>query len=122
MNINPRSAQVHTMLGKGQGAQNDFEEARKASTRRWTSSRLVSMPSMELAALHKRRGEFDTAISFADAASRRPARQSRHACDARTHVDGAFRGLPRAEKEVKALLERYPAQAAVHALWGDIRF
>ena len=27
---------------------------------------------------------------------------------------------PRAEKEVRALLERFPAQGSVHAAWGSI--
>jgi tetratricopeptide (TPR) repeat protein len=121
MNINPRSAQVQYMLGKVKVAQNDFEEARKAFNEALDLEPFGVDASMELAALHKRRGEFDTAISFAErSVKNQPGNLATRLTLVRTLM-ARSEDYPRAEKEVKALLERYPAQAPVHALWGDIR-
>jgi len=121
LTINPRSAQVQYMLGKVRMAQKNFEEARKAFNEALDLEPFGVDASMELAALHKRRGEIDTAISFAErSVKNQPDALATRLTLVRTLM-ARSEDYPRAELEVKALVERYPKQSAVHALWGDIR-
>ena len=121
MNINPRSAQVQYMVGKVKWARNELEEARKAFNEALDIEPYSVDASMELAALHRRRGEIDTAISFAErSVKNQPENLAARLALVRT-LTVRSEDYPRAEGEVKALLERYPKQAAVHSLAGNIR-
>ena len=121
LSINSRSAQVQYMVGMVKVAQNDLEEARKAFNEALDLEPFGVDASMELAALHRRRNEIDTAISFAErSVKNQPDNLATRLTLVRTLM-ARSEDYPRAELETKALVERYPAQAAVRALWGDIR-
>jgi len=120
MTINPRVGQVQYMNGVVRVARNDIEEARKSFNEALNVDPFGIDASMELAALHRRRGEIDTAISFAErSVNNRPDNLAARLTLVRTLM-ARSEDYPRAEAEVKGLLERYPRQASVHTAWGNI--
>lgn len=120
LQINPRSAQVQYMLGKVKVAQNQLEDARKAFNDALSLDPYGVDAPMELARLHMSRGEINTSISFAE----QSVKNQPENLDARMTLIRSLmvrsEDYPRAEREAKALLERFPAQAVAHAAWGSI--
>jgi tetratricopeptide (TPR) repeat protein len=121
LTINARSPQVQYMVGKVKAARNELEDARRAFNEALDLEPYGVDASMELAVLHRRRGEIDTSISFAE---RSVKNQPDNLATRLTLVRSLMvrsEDYPRAEGEIKALVERYPAQPSVHALAGNIR-
>jgi putative PEP-CTERM system TPR-repeat lipoprotein len=121
LDLNARMPEIQYMLGKVKAEQGYLEDARKAFNEALDLEPYGVDASMELALLHRRRGEIDTAISFAErSVKNQPDNLTTRITLVKTLL-ARSEDYPRAELETKALLERYPAQPAVHALWGNIR-
>jgi tetratricopeptide (TPR) repeat protein len=120
MSLNPRSAQVQYMLGQVREARGELEDARKAYNEALDIEPFGVDSVMALASLHRRRGELDTAISFAERGVRNQPDSIATRLTLIRSLLARSEDYPRAEKEAKALLERYPAQASAHAIWGTI--
>ena len=118
--LDPRSPQVQMTLGRVYLAQNNLEAARRAFNEAFELDVRALDAPLELAQLHMQRREIDTSISFAE----KGVKTHPESLDARLTLVRSLtvrsEDYPRAEKEVKALLSRYPAQASVHTAWGNI--
>lgn len=118
--LDQRAPQVHLIRGRILAARNQIEEARKAYAEAMDLDRFNVEAALELSQLHMRRQEVDSSITFAE----RAVKANPDSLTARLALVKALtvrsEDYPRAENEVKTLLTRYPAQAAVHAAWGKI--
>ena len=107
-------------LGRVYLAQNNLEAARRAFNEALDLDVRALDAPLELAQLHMQRREIDTSISFAE----KGVKTHPESLDARLTLVRSLtvrsEDYPRAEKEVKALVSRYPAQASVHTAWGNI--
>ena len=120
LEIDPRSAQVQFMLGKVRTAQNKLEDARKALNEAFNLEPLAVDAAMELARLHLQRREIDTSIGFAEKSVKNQPENIEARLTLVRSLMARSEDYPRAEQEVTALLERFPAQAVVHTARGNI--
>jgi tetratricopeptide (TPR) repeat protein len=108
------------MVGKVRLAQKRLEDARKALNEALLLEPFGVDAPLELAQLHLQRREIDTSIGFAE----RGVKNHPDSLEARLTLVRTLMArsedYPRAEQEVRALLERFPAQASVHSAWGHI--
>jgi tetratricopeptide (TPR) repeat protein len=120
LSIDPRSAQVQFMLGKVRTAQNRLEDARRALNEAFNLEPFAVDAAMELARLHLQRREIDTSIGFAEKGVKNQPENIETRLTLVRSLMVRSEDYPRAEQEVAALLERFPAQAGVHTAWGNI--
>ena len=120
LSIDPRSAQVQFMLGKVRTAQNKLEDARRALNEAFNLEPFAVDAAMELARLHLQRREIDTSIGFAEKSVKNQPENIEARLTLVRSLMVRSEDYPRAEQEVTALLERFPAQAVVHTAWGNI--
>jgi len=118
--LDPRSSQVQFMLGQVRAAQNRLEDARKAFNEALDIEPFGVDAPMELARLHLRRGEIDTSIAFAEkGVTNQPENVETRLTLVRSLMTRS-EDYPRAEKELRDRVARFPAQSRVQAAWGSL--